>query len=81
MRYALGLTIVAVMIASSTLGASAATRHDRHVRHHSSMHHPRTLPLVPYDARGAFGSVAVPAPGMGCDLRPFARDCDKRGPW
>lgn len=84
MHNALGLIIAAVMIASSAAGASAATRqpnHANHAGHGQAAHRPGTIVAVPYGARNAFGAVVAPNIGEGCSLRPFARDCDKRGPW
>lgn len=80
MHNAFGLALAAILIASSTAGAMAATRHANQAGHRYSTYRPGTVPVVPYGARGAFGAVA-PTIGGDCSQRPFARDCDKRGPW
>ena len=81
MRNAFGLVIAAILIAAGTTGAMAATRHADHTGHRYSTNRPATAPIFPYGARNAFGAVPAPTIGGDCSLRPFARDCDKRGPW
>lgn len=81
MRNAFGLAIAATLIVSGATGAVAATHHVNHSGHRYSTYRPGPFPIVPYGARNAFGSVAAPTIGGGCSARPFARDCDKRGPW
>jgi hypothetical protein len=86
MRNAFGLApaavvLAALLIASSTAGAMAATRHANPAGHRYSTYRPGTVPIVPYGARNAYGAVAGPAIGGDCSQRPFARNCDKRGHW
>ncbi|ARP98567.1 hypothetical protein [Pseudorhodoplanes sinuspersici] len=77
----LAVAIAALLITSGTTGAMAATRHANHASHGYSTYRPATVPIVPYRARSAYGAVAAPTIGGDCSQRPFARDCDKRGPW
>lgn len=81
MRNAFGLALAAVVIASSVTAAMAATRHTNPAGHRYSADRPGTILAVPYGARNAYGAVAAPTIGGDCSQRPFARDCDKRGPW
>lgn len=84
MHNIVGLAIAALLIGSSASTALAAPRHTSHSNYRShgySAQRPGTVPVVPYSVRNAFGAVAAPTIGQDCSLRPFARDCDKRGPW
>lgn len=81
MRKTVGFVLAAIVIASTASGAVAAPRQTHHTYHRMSADRPGTVLAVPYGARNAFGAVPAPTIGEGCDLRPFARDCDKRGPW
>jgi|GEM_PF-2565897 len=81
MRHAFGFALAALLIASGTTGAMAATRHGHHATQKYTTDRPGAVPIIPNGARGAFGSVVAPTVGQDCSLRPFARDCDKRGPW
>ena len=81
MRNAFALALAAALIASTTAGAMAATGHASQAGHRYSTYRPGTVPAVSYGARNAYGAVAGPTIGGDCSLRPFARDCDKRGPW
>ena len=81
MRRPFALAIAALLIASGTTGAIAAQRYPNHAGHGYSTYRSGTAPIVPYGARNAYGAVAAPTIGGDCSQRPFARDCDKRGPW
>jgi len=81
MRRTFALAIATALIASSASGAMAATSRANQSGHGHPAYRTGTIPAVPYGARNAFGAMAGPMIGEGCALRPFARDCDKRGPW
>lgn len=79
MRTAIGFAIATALVVSSATGALAATRN--HSGHRYEAPRQGAVRVLPYDARGAFGAVTAPSYGQDCSQRPFARDCDKRGPW